>query len=77
MEYLELELLTDEKVSYRYYPECREEFGIVSLIRKTNEIIHDKAYPDNSGMYKRQAIYRIRKYNESGIFPERATVMWY
>ena len=77
MEYLELELLTDEKVSYRYYPECKEDFGIVSLMRKTNQIIHDKVYPDDSGMYKRQAVYRMRKYNESGKFPEKATVMWY
>ena len=77
MEYLELEQLTDEKVSYRYYPECGEEYGIVSLMRKTDEIVHDKVYPDISGMYKRQALYRMREYNESGEFPEKATVMWY
>ncbi len=77
MEYLELELLTDEKVSYRYYPECGENFGIVSLMRKTDAVIHDKPYTDYSGMYARQAIYRMRKYNEAGKFPERATVAWY
>ena len=77
MERIELELLTDDIVSYRYYPEGGEEYGIVSLNRKTDEIVHDKVYPDISGMYKRQALYRMRKYNETGEFPEKATVAWY
>ena len=42
MEYIELEFLSDEKVSYRYYPEGGDEYGIVSLMRKTDEVIHDK-----------------------------------
>ncbi|MBR0150990.1 MAG: hypothetical protein IJP89_06485 [Synergistaceae bacterium] len=77
MEDIRLELLTDEIVSYRYYPEGGEEYGIVSLNRKTNEVVHDKAYPNVSGMYKRQAVYRMRRYNEAGEFPEKATVIWY
>ena len=76
MEYIELEFLSDDKVSYRYYPEGKEEYGIVTLMRKTDEVIHDKVY-DVSGMYKRQAVYRMRKYNETGEFPKKATIMWY
>ena len=77
MEDIKLELLTEEKVSYRYYPEGGEDYGIVSLMRKTNKVIHDKVYPDISGMYARQAVYRMRQYNKTGEFPEKATVMWY
>ena len=77
MERIELELLTDDIVSYRYYPEGREEYGIVSLNRKTDDVINDKIYPDDPGMYKWHAVYRIRKYNETGEFPEKATVAWY
>ena len=76
MEYIELEFLSDDKVSYRYYPEGGDEYGIVSLMRKTDEVIHDKVY-DVFGMYKGQAVYRMRKYNETGEFPKKATVMWY
>ena len=77
MERIELELLTDERVSYRYYPEFRDDFGIVSLMRKTDKVIHDKVYPDVTTMYVRQAVYRMRQYNKAGEFPEKATVMWY
>ena len=77
MEDLKLELLTDEIVSYRYYTEGGEEYGIVSLNRKINEYTHDKIYPDISGMYKRQTVYRMRKYNETSEFPEKALVVWY
>ena len=77
MEDIVLEFLSDDKVSYRYYPEGKEEYGIVTLMRKTDEVIHDKVYPDVSGMYKWQAVYRMRKYNETGEFPKKAMVAWY
>ena len=77
MEDIVLEFLSDDKVSYRYYPEGKEEYGIVTLMRKTDEVIHDKVYPDISGMYKWQAVNRIREYNETGEFPKKAMVAWY
>ena len=46
MEDLKLESLTDEIVSYRYYPEGGKEYGIVSLNRKTGERILDLLCPD-------------------------------
>ena len=77
MEYLELESLTEEKVTYRYYPEGGKEFGVVSLVRKTEEVIHDKLYPDITKMYVRQAISCMYDFNKANNFPEHKHVMWY
>ena len=77
MEYIELELLTDEKVSYRYYPNGKEAFGIVSLMRETGERIHDVHCPGVSSSYAGQAWARLDEYQEAGEFPERALVAWY
>ena len=76
MEYLELELLTDEIVSYRYYPEGGEEYGIVSLNRKTGERIHDLPCPGCSSSYAGQAWMRIEDYQKQGRFPEKGIAAW-
>ena len=77
MEYIELELLTDEKVSYRYYPEGKEAFGIVSLMRETGELVHDVPCPNAPSMYAEQAWQRLDECQEAGEFPERAQIAWY
>ena len=51
MEDLVLESLTDEKVTYRYYPEGKDAYGIVSLMRKTGECIHDMPCPGKGSIY--------------------------
>ncbi len=51
MERIYLLELTDEKVTYRYHPEGGKEYGIVSLMRKTGERIHEKPYPDSLTSY--------------------------
>ena len=77
MEILVLELLTDEKVSYRYYPECGEKYGIVSLMRKTSERIHDKPCLDTISSYAGQAWRRLEEYQARNYFPEKGTVAWW
>ena len=77
MEDIKLELLTEEKVSYRYYPEGGEKYGIVSLNRKTGERIHDMPCPDTMSMYAGQAWRRLEEYQRENNFPEKALVMWY
>ena len=77
MEYLELEFLTDEKVSYRYYPEGSKEYGVVSLNLKTGERMHDKPCPDSISLFARQAWQRLKKYQETNNFPEKDLVAWY
>lgn len=76
METLILEVLTDEKVSYRYYPEDGEEYGIVSLNRKTGERTHDLVCPGSISLYARQAWSRLDEYQASSRFPKRDLVAW-
>lgn len=77
MEDIKLELLTEERVSYRYYPEGGEEYGIVSLDRKTGKRIHDLPCPDTISSYAGQAWRRLEEYQREGNFPEKAMIMWY
>lgn len=77
MEDIKLELLTDEKVSYRYYPEGGERYGIVSLNRKTGERIHDLPCPDTISSYAGQAWRRLEEYQRKNHFPEKSLIMWY
>lgn len=76
MEDLELELLTEDKVSYRYYPEGGKEYGIVSLDRKTGQRIHDKFCPDTISLYAGQAWRRLEKYQRENRFPEKDMIAW-
>ena len=76
MEYLRLELLTENKVSYRYYPEGGDEYGIVSLMRKTGKRIHDLFCPDAISSYAGQAWRRLEEYQTKNHFPEEDLVAW-
>lgn len=76
MEYLELELLTDDIVSYRYYPEGGKEYGIVSLNRKTGDVNHDVPCPDSISLFAIQAWQRLEEYHEKNRFPEKDLVAW-
>lgn len=77
MEWLVLETLTDEKATYRYYPQHFEGYGLVSLMRKTGERVHDKPHPDVSSEYASHAWRRLEAYQKNGNFPERGMVAWY
>ena len=76
MEWIYLEELTDEKVTYRYYPENGEDFGIVSINRKTGQRFHDMPCPGVASLYAGQAWHRLDEYNRKSNFPEKALVAW-
>jgi hypothetical protein len=46
MERLVLEEVTQEKVTYRYYPEQSKTYGVVILMRKTGQRILEKLHPE-------------------------------
>ncbi len=77
MVWVYLEELTDEKVTYRYYPDGGEEYGIVSLMRKTGKRIHDKSCPNYTSMFARHAWELLENFQEAGEFPEKAMIGWY
>ena len=76
MEWIYLEELTEEKVSYRYYPEGNKEYGIVSLIRRTGKRVHDLPCPDTLSLYARHAWDRLEEYQETNNFPKKDLVAW-
>ena len=77
MEWIYLNELTDEKVSYRYYPENGKEYGIVALMRKTGELVHEKVCADTASSYHCHAWGRLEKYQRENNFPEKDLIAWY
>lgn len=80
---LEFKLLneTESYVEYKYFPEGKEEYGIVRYdkINKKFSVIK-YAYPhDKPGFsfYTLPLFSRIRKYAAEGCFQEEGMVAWY
>ena len=48
-----------------------EEYGIVALVRKTGELIHEKVCPDILSNYYCHAWRRLEKYQRDNNFPEK------
>ena len=72
------EELTQEKVTYRYYPEGKEKFGTVSLMRKSGERVIDKlCESDKFKTYAFHALRRLEEYQEANNFPEKGLIAWY
>lgn len=66
-----------KKATYRYYPNGGTAYGVVSLMRKTGERIHDKPCPGTGSMYVRMAWKRLDECQEKCEFPQKAMVAWY
>lgn len=75
---LELLKLTKEYVQYKFFPEDdKDNFGIVQVNRKDHEdclIIQDAK--DVSSVYRRMAIFRVRKLVYDGDFPKTSACAW-
>lgn len=74
IEFLEL---TENLVRYKYFPEDSNDYGIVSLNRKTKERILEKVLEKYSLKYAAHALYRMEKYLREEKFPEMDIVAWY
>lgn len=74
---IELLELTENLVSYKYFPEDSKEYGIVSLDRKTGEKSVKKVAEKYSSSYAAHAICRMEEYLENEKFPETDIVAWY
>ena len=62
-------------VSYRYYPEGKNEYGIVSLSDGKRRV--DKQAEGYSNTYAFHALKRMEEYIEHNSFPEEDMVAWY
>ena len=77
---LRLELVdnTNDKVIYNYFPEGKEEYGIVSVNKNTGDLNVEKiAVNDEYKRYLFHAMSRIRKFFSENRFSEKETVAWY
>lgn len=69
---------SEEEVSYQYYPEGNEEFGIITLSKKNNECeITLLAPTDTHKKYAFHMMRKMEKFAEEGTFQENGIVAWY
>ena len=77
MEWIYLEEITDEKITYNYFPEGKEKFGIISLMRKSGKRVIDKlCESDKFKTYAFQALRCLEEYQKKNEFPEKGLIMW-
>ena len=77
MERLELLEVNADKVSYKYFPEHENEFGVVSVNRKTGERKIEKLFDDYGKSYAWHACRELERYIANGNFPVNGGVAWY
>ena len=69
--------VTDEKATYKYFPEGSSNFGIISLFRKTGKRHLEKELPGYDRKYYCKAMHQPVDDSKSGIFPQSGIVDWY
>lgn len=69
---------TDAVVVYNYFPEQKEDFGTVTLDKKTGKITDIQI--SSNDMHKRymyHAVSKICQFFESGMYKQEEIVAWY
>ena len=69
--------VTDDTVTYRYYPEQESSYGVVSVNRKTGKRSFDKVEPEYGTRYAAHACVWIERKIKEGDFPETGWEAWY
>ena len=78
MELILLFELTDEKVTYKYYPENEsEKYGIVSVDRRTFKRTIDKLCEGYGDEYAFHALGTIQNFVEKNDFKTKKLIAWY
>ena len=68
----------DAEIQYAYYPEGKNDLGIVSYNKITDDYsIVMASEKDQHHSYAWKMISRLRKYVEAGTFKEEGMVAWY
>jgi len=66
------------KLVYRYFPEGKEDYGVVSYDKRTDTTtIETLAKEDEFQWYALKMLSRIRKMKEKGSFDTEGMVAWY
>ncbi len=74
---IELLELTENVARYKYFPESSEEYGIVTLNRKTGQGEFEKLVRHYMTSYAAHALKQIAKYQQNGDFLQKDIIMWY
>ena len=68
----------DGKLVYRYFPEGKEDYGVISYDEKTDTTtIETLAKEDEFRWYALKMLSRIRKMKEKGTFDTEGMIAWY
>ena len=70
----------DKKVEYYYQPECKGEWGIVSMdftTRKINADLRAESDYEGSKIYTSMCAAELRKYIDANNFIKEKTIIWY
>ena len=77
MERHQLVELTDDVVRYKYFPEGGNEYGIVSVNRKTRKRDIEQPASNYPMSYAFHACRAIERYIDEGNFPAKGMSAWY
>ena len=64
-------------VKYKYYPEGREEFGIITLNIDTGDVEIEKFAQNYDSSYMGHAVHRIDEYYKKKEYLEKDMVAWF
>ena len=69
---------SDNFVSYRYFPDGKEDYGEIKVSKTTKKIIQSKLAPNDEFRWYFLKMYkRIKEFIELGTFREDGMIAWY
>ena len=68
---------TGNIVKYKYYPEGREEFGIIILNMDTGDVEIEKPAQGYDSSYRGHAVHRIDDYYKKKEYPGKDLAAWF
>ena len=76
-----LERMLNDLAVYRYYPEDKEDYGVISVNVHSGKIEEitpvEGPYGGNNSMYRNHAFSAMRKLFKKGEYPKESMVAWY
>lgn len=69
---------TDKKATYNYYPEGKEEFGVLSVNKVNGDInVDEVSNGDEFRRYIGHAVPKLKTFFKSGVYETEAMIAWY
>lgn len=71
--------VNEKIITYYYQPEGEGDCGVITYVIKTGDFLIDKMSDRESkefNMYRSKAFWFLKKFAESGEYPETKTIVW-